>query len=193
MSNFIFIFLDGIGYGPENASNPFWKTKTQFLRFYSNNEFVNDLWSCKPLPLETHNSQLPNSALYQTALFCGLSPLQFQPDCLSFPDRQLRATIVQNNLLKRVIAKGKKAAFFNAYPFHRELFSPPHLKLFTDGELSFSEKFPRNLQRKISVTTCMLLSISQKPFDENDLIAREEQGLGCEKKLIDLPDFHDHY
>ncbi len=173
MKKLIFIFFDGIGIGPASGSNPFWAVQSRYLPLYKGAATDQMPFLFKPLPAKTHLSGSCSSALHQTALFCGFEPADLPEKRLSFPDHQLRQIIFKNNILKTLKSLGKKAVFFNAYPYHAELFQPPHLTFTADGSLLFSEKFPQRFRKKISVTTCMMLSVGQQPFDEQAIVQRK--------------------
>lgn len=170
MSSVVLIFLDGVGIGARNATNPFFLIQPECLPFYQGGGKIPGGSEVIPIDCSCSIPGIPQSATTQTALFSGT----FGPELGEFhrggyPDQRLRKIILKRNLLSELQENGLKVRFFNAYPYHSQWFHPPNLTILEDGRLEFSEEFPRQWRRMISVTTCLLLSIKQFPFDENDL------------------------
>ncbi len=170
----IFLFLDGVGIGENDGQiNPFRRLNSDWLPFFSPTP---DNDGSRPYCLKAVDACLgvpgiPQSGSGQTTLFSGLSYPGFSGEHAgSFPTRSMRQWLFEHNLLKRLIAAGCPARFFNAYPFHAELFAAPNLQLSADGCLHFSSAFPSLFRRRISATTSMMLSTGQAVASEHDML-----------------------
>jgi len=169
----IFIFIDGIGIGEgDPLTNPFRYLSSGLLPFSSP---LLPASSTQPYCLKAIDASLnvdgiPQSGSGQTTLFTGISyPKISGEHSASFPTQAMRKILGEHNLLKQLISKRHQARFFNAYPFHADLFCAPNLNLCADGSLLFSDTFPLSYRRRISATTTMMLSIGQKAASEHDL------------------------
>lgn len=175
MGSVILIFLDGVGIGAKDSTNPFFLATPDYLPFFEGGGTIPGGTEIIPIDCSCAIPGTPQSATTQTALFTGA----FGPELLGdshrggYPDKTLRRVISEKNLLSELQKSGLKARFFNAYPYHSRWFHPPHLKIVRDGRLEFSEEFPRQWRRMISVTTCLLLTINQYPYDETDLLKQQ--------------------
>jgi hypothetical protein len=117
---------------------------------------------------------LPQSASGQTALFCGVGAQEIaNRHHNGYPDQHLRKIILEKNLLLSLIKNKVRASFLNAYPVFHGFFSAKHMQINADGHFWFSETFPDQLKRKISVTSCMLLTAGASPFTEKDILAKK--------------------
>lgn len=174
----IFIFLDGVGIsGEREETNPFRLLASELIPFYFPIQKVVGLpFRLKAIDAVFGVPGIPQSGSGQTTLFTGIPyPRISGEHSGSYPTREMRRLLSEHNLLKQVIAKGHRARFFNAYPYHADLFQPPHLSLDESGTVHFSQDFPTPFRRRISATTAMMLSIGQKPSSEQDI--QREQSL----------------
>jgi hypothetical protein len=172
MGRFIFLFVDGVGLGKADHTNPFYAGPFDFLPFYDNQSGQPAKVIVKAIDPLLGIDGTPTSASGQTSLFTGVNvPGILKRHKGSYPDKFMRQLLKQGNLLLRLKQSRFLAHFLNAYPRHADLFSSLHLRLHDDGELEFSPAFPRQYRRRISTTTCMLLSMAQRPFDEADIMA----------------------
>lgn len=168
---FIFIFLDGTGIGAKDVSNPFFAADPQTLRFWENSIPVIDNMNIKSIDPLLGVPGIPQSATGQTTIYTGVNtPGLLGQHKGSFPDRQMRKIIKDENILKKLNKLGKKSAFINAYPMHSKIFSSPNIEISDSGTLIFSENFPRKYKKRISVTTTMIVSNGTIPFDVEDMI-----------------------
>ncbi|MDQ1353647.1 MAG: Metalloenzyme protein [Acidobacteriota bacterium] len=173
MKRLLFIFLDGVGIGDKVHSNPFFTAQSAFLPFYT----VNSTEQCLPdgTPVKAINATLgvegiPQSATGQTSLFTGENiPALLNEHKGSYPDKTMRRILKEKNLLSLLRYKNLNARYINAYPFHAQLFTQPHIDIHEDGSFHFSEEFPALFKKRISVTTCMSIVNELTPFDENDI------------------------
>ncbi len=112
----------------------------------------------------------PQSATGQTSLFTGYNvPELIGKHTGGFPNREMRKLIKKQNILKDLRQNNTEAIFINAYPGYHKFFSDKHIDLTDNGDLIFSDEFPDIFRRKISVTTCLMLSSGQYPFYEEHL------------------------
>lgn len=81
----------------------------------------------------------------------------------------MREVIKRENLLLKLKNIGVNSRFINTYPKHSDLFSEPNIKISKTGEMTFSDEFPAIFKRRISVTSSIIISNSEKPFDIKDL------------------------
>ncbi len=122
----LFIFLDGVGLGPDNPqTNPFSRAKMPNLMHQLGG--VRLLAGCaladgpraalRPIDPNLQVTGLPQSATGQATLLTGCNvPAQLGYHYGPKPNRDVAAVVCQDNLFKRVVATGKRAALVNAYP-----------------------------------------------------------------------------
>jgi hypothetical protein len=195
MKRFIFIFLDGVGIGEPAGNNPFYAAQSEFLPFYRGNPGLPDETPIKPIDALLGVEGIPQSGSGQTSLYTGENiPKILGQHRDSYPNRLMRKIIREKNILRLLKDRGYKAVFINAYPAHKHLFSAPHLQIRPSGELHFSDEFPALFKRRISVTTCMMVTARQVPFDEKDILAersifQEYSNRWLNKKGLQLPEF----
>ncbi len=173
----IFLFLDGVGIGSDDDRiNPFSRLGSPLLPFHSPLIPTSDAhpYRLKAIDASLNVAGIPQSGSGQTTLFTGISyPGLSGVHSGSYPTRSMRRILFEHNLLKQLIKAGHQARFFNAYPYHSQLFRPPHLALEADGSLQFSQEFPALFRRRISATTTMMLSIGQVAASEHDMGRKE--------------------
>ncbi|MCP5104941.1 MAG: hypothetical protein GY950_16260, partial [bacterium] len=171
MARILFIFLDGVGIGDASDNNPFVAAGTEFLPFYSGNNGLPDGTPVKAIDAVLGVEGLPQSATGQTSLYTGENaPAALKGHKGSYPNKWMRKTIKEKNIISRLRAKNLKAGFINAYPFYSGLFNNNHVDIGEDGSFHFSDDFPPAFKRRISVTTCMMIANRLRPFDENDIM-----------------------
>jgi hypothetical protein len=117
-----FVFLDGIGLGPPNDSNPLATAPMPGLRellggpLVSGSHLARDNLLLLPLDAGLGVSGLPQSATGQTALFTGVNAAaQVGSHVPAYPTRALQKIISERSLLRQVTDNGLKATFANAY------------------------------------------------------------------------------
>ncbi len=170
---FIFIFIDGIGIGSNEGSNPFVSAETEILRLWDGAVFGRNDIRLKAIDPLMGVSGIPQSATGQTTIFTGINiPRLLKKHTGSFPNKIMRKLIREENLLLKLDRSGKTVKFINAYPHHSELFSNVHVKIDEEGNLIFSDKFPDAYKRRISVTSSILISNNMKPFDTIDIVEK---------------------
>jgi len=168
----ILIFLDGVGIGEPSEHNPFYVASATFLPFYRGRLQLPDGTPIKPIDPLLGVPGLPQSASGQTSLYTGENiPRLLGQHKASYPTRKMRQVIYQKNILSLLRNAGHNAIFFNAYPIHGQLISNDHIRLLESGEFQYSQDFPEIFKRRISATSCMLITTGQKPFDETDIVA----------------------
>lgn len=118
----IFVFLDGVGLGPPDESNPFWSAATPTLRRLLGGPLVQGVHIarsnvfCKGIDATLDVPGLPESGTGQTALFTGVNAAQVAgTHVFAFPTARLRRVIAEYSLLKRATERGLKATLANAY------------------------------------------------------------------------------
>ncbi len=122
MAPVVFVFLDGVGLGPADESNPFWTARMPALRGLLGAPLADGLAVDRPgLLLKGVDAclgveGLPQSATGQTALFTGVNAPAVEGRHISaWPTAKLREVIAQHSLLKRAVEAGFRATFANAY------------------------------------------------------------------------------
>ena len=121
----IFVFVDGIGFGEENESNPFYDFNLSFFNEITDgrgltkkfNEIKSDHLVHLKIDATMGVSGLPQSGTGQTALFTGVNAAyivgrHFGP----YPHSKLKPHLSENSLFKDSISRGFKPHFINAYP-----------------------------------------------------------------------------
>jgi hypothetical protein len=192
---FIFIFIDGVGIGEPGDKNPFYAAQSEFLPFYRGNPGLPDKTPIKPIDALLGVEGVPQSGSGQTSLYTGENiPGILGQHRDSYPNRVMRKIIREKNILRCLKDRGYNAVFINAYPAHKHLFSAPNIEISPSGELHFSDEFPALFKRRISVTSCMMVTAQQPPFDEKDVLAersifQEYTNRWLNKKGLQLPEF----
>ncbi len=122
MAPVIFVFLDGVGLGVADESNPLWAARMPTLRNLLGGPLADGLAVDRPgLLLKGVDAclgveGLPQSATGQTALFTGVNaPAAVGMHISAWPTAKLRDIIARHSLLKRAVEAGFRATFANAY------------------------------------------------------------------------------
>jgi 2,3-bisphosphoglycerate-independent phosphoglycerate mutase len=170
----IFLFLDGLGIGEASLHNPIYEARAEFLPFYPGNLHLPDGTPVKPIDAVLGVEGLPQSASGQTSLFTGENlPKILTRHRDSYPNRLMRSIIKEKNILRCLTSRGFNAVFINAYPIYSRFFTKKHIHIQANGELHFSRGFPEEFKRRISVSTCMMVTNEQPPFNEKDIQAKQ--------------------
>ena len=118
----VFVFLDGVGLGPPDDSNPFWGAPMKATRKLLGGPLVVGAEQDRPgLHLSALDTLLgiegiPQSATGQTSLFTGINAVQRLGYHLpAFPNGPLREIVQEHSILRRATEKGYRATFANAY------------------------------------------------------------------------------
>ena len=125
----VFVFLDGVGLGPPDESNPFWGAPMKATRKLLGGPLVAGAEQDRPgLHLSALDALLgiegiPQSATGQTSLFTGINAVQRLGYHLpAFPNGLLRDIVQEHSILRRATEKGYQATFANAYsPLYFEM------------------------------------------------------------------------
>jgi len=122
MAPVVFVFLDGLGLGPADESNPLWMARTPALRGLLGAPMADGLAVRRPGLLMRGVDAclgvegLPQSATGQTALFTGVNAAAVVGMHISpWPTAPLRDIIARHSLLKRAVEAGFRVTFANAY------------------------------------------------------------------------------
>jgi 2,3-bisphosphoglycerate-independent phosphoglycerate mutase len=125
----IFVFLDGLGLGPAEKTNPLWLAPMPNLRRLLDGPLVAGRnvdrpgLLFKPIDALLGVQGLPQSATGQTALFTGVNAAQLLGQHLgAYPNAQLTEVINEHNILKRATDRGYRATFANAYAYGNQYF-----------------------------------------------------------------------
>ena len=118
----IFLFLDGVGLGAADGSNPFWTFPAPFLRELLGSPLVRGIDVCRQV-LIAHGIDAglgipgaPQSATGQIALFTGVNaPALVGEHLTAYPNARLREIIAERSILKRAVEDGHRGTFANAY------------------------------------------------------------------------------
>jgi 2,3-bisphosphoglycerate-independent phosphoglycerate mutase len=110
MKRVLLVFVDGLGLGaPDDAVNPLARPETAGLRRLLAGE-------AHPIDACLGVAGAPQSATGQAALLTGVNaPRLLGRHCEGFPGPTLTALLQRENILRRVYAAGRQAAFANAY------------------------------------------------------------------------------
>jgi len=118
----IFVFLDGLGLGPANETNPLWLAPMPNLRRLLGGPLIVGTNVDRPgllfkgIDALMGVQGLPQSATGQTALFTGVNAAQLLGYHLgAYPNARLIKVINEHNILKRATERGYRATFANAY------------------------------------------------------------------------------
>ncbi|MBC8263207.1 MAG: hypothetical protein H8E47_03680 [Anaerolineales bacterium] len=118
----IFVFLDGLGLGPADETNPLWLAPMPNLRRLLGGPLVAGQDVDRPgllfkgIDALLGVPGLPQSATGQTALFTGVNAAQLVGQHLgAYPTGPLIEVINEHNILKRAAELGYRATFANAY------------------------------------------------------------------------------
>ena len=125
MKHLLFLFLDGVGLGSDDASiNPFVGAKTPFFESLlggkvaaSLSEKLEPRLTFKHLDATLGYKGLPQSATGQTALLAGKNGAEIMNGHYGpWPGPTLKKELDKGSLFSEVIAAGKRAQFANVYP-----------------------------------------------------------------------------
>jgi hypothetical protein len=122
----IFVFLDGVGLGPAEESNPFWSADTPTLHRLLGGPLVDGVrvdGNERAVPVLFRGIDatlgvpgLPQSGTGQTALFTGVNAAQVAgTHVFAFPTERLRQVIAEHSILKQAVERGLRATLANAY------------------------------------------------------------------------------
>lgn len=122
----IFVFLDGIGLGPADETNPFWSSDTPVMHRLLGAPLVNGLSidgrrNGVPVLFRGIDATLgvpglPQSGSGQTALFTGINAAEVAgTHVFAYPTERLRQVIAEHSILKRAVERGLQATLANAY------------------------------------------------------------------------------
>lgn len=121
----LFIFLDGIGLGADDAArNPFAVARMPVLSALAGGRWLQDrprstgMWaSFVPTDPRLGVPGRPQSATGQAALLTGRNvPAEIGEHYGPKPNPAIRAILAEDNLFKQVVARGGTAAMLDAYP-----------------------------------------------------------------------------
>ncbi len=122
MGRVCFVFLDGVGLGPDDGTNPLALAPMPHVRdllgggLVAGREVRTRALLFRPLDACLGVEGLPQSANGQTALFTGINaPAAVGMHVSAYPTAALRALIMAHSLLKRAREMGRRATFANAY------------------------------------------------------------------------------
>lgn len=177
----IFIFIDGVGLGKHDDSNPFYSNRYDSFEMLTNGFFNNSAGAVinkdhlfKPIDANLGVEGLPQSGTGQTALFTGRNAAKeigkhFGP----FPHSGIKPFLKKESVFHGVKEMGKKPYFMNAYP-----------------PIFFEHAKKRN---RWSCTTLMTksadmkLNSTEEVLNESALTAEIVQNAWREKLNIDIP------
>ena len=129
MSRVVFVFLDGVGLGLSNESNPFWFARTTSICRILGAPLVSGSEQSQPdLSLIALDARLdvqgiPQSATGQVSLFTGINAAKVLGYHLpAFPNGPLKELVRTRSILRRAADLGYQATFANAYsPLYFEM------------------------------------------------------------------------
>ena len=122
--NLIFVFIDGVGLGSGQPSNPFACTRTPGLNsilegmplYASSTGYSGPHASLLGLDCSLGVEGFPQSATGQASLFTGENAAALLGSHMNgFPDERLRELLAAKGLFRRLKESGYKASFVNAY------------------------------------------------------------------------------
>jgi hypothetical protein len=153
MAPVIFVFLDGVGLGPADEHNPFWKARTPTLRRLLGDPLADGVAIDRPgLLLKGVDAclgvdGLPQSATGQTALFTGVNAAAVEGIHIpAWPTTVLREIIARHSFFKRAAEAGYRATFANAY-------SARYWQLVEAGKLRYSASTLTNMAADLPFRT----------------------------------------
>ncbi|MGI5876160.1 MAG: hypothetical protein ACOX6X_05000 [Dethiobacteria bacterium] len=120
----IFIFVDGIGLGPQQPSNPFYTTKTPNLSRLLEGKSLTveslaenyDTASLLALDATLGVKGLPQSATGQTSLFTGKNAAKILGYHLrGFPNQKLKNVLARHGMFSQLHDRSLRGTFANAY------------------------------------------------------------------------------
>lgn len=123
MNRVLYIFLDGVGLGPDSDDNPFAAAPTPHLRALIDRPLIDgpdvarDGMLFRGIDATMGVDGLPQSATGQTALFTGVNAAQaVGMHVATYPTAPLREIIARHSVFKRAVEAGRRVTFAN--PFH---------------------------------------------------------------------------
>lgn len=125
INHILFLFLDGIGLGPDDPeSNPFAVAHMPVLTELAGGRWLeglgrsgNGIASFVPTDPRLGIAGRPQSATGQAAILTGRNvPAEIGEHYGPRPDARIRALLAHDNMFKQVVDRGGSAALVNAYP-----------------------------------------------------------------------------
>jgi hypothetical protein len=180
MTKILFIFMDGIGLGPDNPeSNPLARVEMPFLEslldgkklIVSTAPFESEFVSLLALDAGLGVDGLPQSATGQAVLMTGVNiPAELGYHYGPKPNPDVAEYLKNGNtLFSWLRAKGKKAAFLNAYP-------PRYFSAIESGKRMYSS-IP------LTVTSAGYPLFTQEDFFEGKALSADFTGHGWRTML----------
>lgn len=117
-SSVLFIFIDGLGIGPQDpASNPLATFDGRVLRFFLNQAVsLPRSGLCLATDSRLGVKGLPQSATGQTTLFTGRNAArQIGRHLQGFPNEPLRLLLAEYSIFRRLKSRGLRVSFANTY------------------------------------------------------------------------------
>ncbi|MGI6319131.1 MAG: metalloenzyme [Dethiobacteria bacterium] len=120
----IFIFIDGLGLGSKDESNPFFVNNTPFITKILEGSSLTreaaekELGQASLLGLDATLGVegLPQSATGQTTLFTGVNAAKYLGRHLrAFPNRSLKKILLEKGMFRQLHARSLKGTFANSY------------------------------------------------------------------------------
>ncbi len=175
----LLLFVDGLGIGSENETNPCTASPHLFHHFLHETfpKSIEPNGYALGLDANLGVDGLPQSATGQTALLTGFNASELLGRHLhGFPNSKLRKIIGERSILKWFVEHGYRAAFLNA-------FRPP-----------FFDFDPFDIIKRLSVTSVCNLVAGLKFFDTDDLAAgrsvyQDILGEDLRRRGFDVPIF----
>ncbi len=154
----LFIFIDGIGLGPDDPANPFATAAYPALMQLAGGRLLAGMVRERPgllvrgIDATLGIAGLPQSATGQTTLFTGVNAAKAAGFHVpAYPIKPLTTLLARFSVLKQAKAQGKRVTFANAY-----------------GDAYWQRKRPRH-----SATTLATLAAGAPFRDEGNLLAGE--------------------
>jgi len=123
MHSILYVFLDGVGLGPDSDDNPLATAATPHLSQLIGRQLVagpvvsRDGLLLRGIDATMGVEGLPQSATGQTALFTGVNAAQaVGMHIATYPTQALRDIIARHSIFKRAAEAGRRVTFAN--PFH---------------------------------------------------------------------------
>jgi hypothetical protein len=212
LSSFIYLFLDGIGLGPDHPSNPFNKQEN-LLPFLSGLLGSNLLAGVerdqpgllfKAIDACLGVSGLPQSVTGQTALYTGRNaPAILGHHLTGFANGTMRLLIEESGLFKQVIEAGGTATSANLYtPAYFEAIQQRKLRYSVGALLNLTANVPFRMPEDYAREEAIFWDITNQYTNQRDLITPAEAGkrlarlaLKYDVTLFEsyLPDFVGHH
>jgi hypothetical protein len=186
------LFIDGVGVGERDGSfNPLARGEWLLSQFSDGSGSALPGGSLTLLETTFGVPGRPQSATNQTAILTGEpAPQLVGRHILGFPDAPLRELLVRHSVVKRLVARGRRATFVNGYPAgYLKALGLPHLPASREDVV-----VPQRARRRLRASSTTLAfaagEVPLRTLDQlraGEALAHDVTGARAVERGLDIP------